>query len=245
MTKNVPADRRVGLSDLLEDLFGLSLRGLATMWAMLANPKPAFAAARLPDWRDRNFTPSIRLVLSLLALLTAIRFLWTGENSLMYGSTLDALKAAGAANSDELAREQTEQILDNFVWIYPIAFLTFLGIITAITPVWGKGTSIATRIRLGFLAIIPSVFLSVLMTVSVGFLADDMLSWMMIAPILLGWILDFATPLRGGIAGASTGVRLGKAALFATGTFIGGMAANLGAFIGAQFWIDWSAALPF
>ena len=54
--------RKVGGDDLIEDMFGLNLRGLKTLWVMFASPRKGYEAARSPDWMDRSYTPSIRLL---------------------------------------------------------------------------------------------------------------------------------------------------------------------------------------
>ena len=60
-----PAPRDPGLNDMAEDLFGLSLRGLATIRDSFLRPADLFSAARTPDWQGR-YTPSVRLVISLI-----------------------------------------------------------------------------------------------------------------------------------------------------------------------------------
>ncbi|MEL6258307.1 MAG: hypothetical protein AAFQ67_04530, partial [Pseudomonadota bacterium] len=55
------------LDELIQDAFGLNIRGVQTLWALLAHPSRVFTAAQSIDWAGR-FTPSIRLAFSIVAL---------------------------------------------------------------------------------------------------------------------------------------------------------------------------------
>ncbi|PHR92137.1 MAG: hypothetical protein COA69_09010 [Robiginitomaculum sp.] len=68
----------IGFDDFLEDLFGLNIRGLKTLWTSFANPKAYFQACSSPNWHDK-FTPSFRLWFTLSALTVFLQFFWGGN----------------------------------------------------------------------------------------------------------------------------------------------------------------------
>ena len=76
----VPAKRaQPGLNDMAEDIFGLSLRGLSTIWETITKPAIVFTAARTPDWNQR-YTPSLRLVTSIIAVMMLLRIFWAARS---------------------------------------------------------------------------------------------------------------------------------------------------------------------
>lgn len=230
-----PKDK-VGLDDIVEDAFGLNVRGLQTLWAMIVRPAKVFEAARSPDWSARSYTPSIRLVFSLLAVLTAIRFLWASDGSMFYETTVLAIEQAGSSAFGTDIDAATEALMDIYVVIFPLAMIGLHIGGSSFTFVWGKGTKFPARLRLYFLAIVPSTIYTVFLTVGMSFASLDFYTALMALTILGTWVLDFATSLRGGVQAKSKVMRALKAAIFAMVSFTIGMAANFGAFIGAQFW---------
>lgn len=227
---------KVGVDDILEDAFGLSMRGLHTLKASFVSPAKAFAAARMPDWNDRSYTPSIRLVFSLLAVLTAIRFLWTSKDSMFYQSTVIAIEQAGTDAFGPDLDAAIASLMDIYVVIFPLAYIGFQILGALLCRVWGTGTTFPARLRLYFLGIVPSTIYTVLVTVCLSFVSYGVYLPLLGITIVGTWFLDLATSLRGGVQGSSMHVRALKAALFATMSFSMGMLANFGAFIGAQIW---------
>lgn len=234
-TVNTKKDK-VGVDDILEDAFGLSVRGLHTLKATFFSPAKAFAAARTPDWNDRSYTPSIRLVFSLLAVMTAIRFLWTSEDSMFYETTVNAIEAAGTNAFGPDLEAATSVLMDRFVVIFPLAFIGLQIIGSAICFVWGKGTGFPARMRLYFLTIIPSTLLTLILTVMMAFVSDPYYVPFVATTMVGTWILDATTALRGGVQASGPAGRIAKAALIALVSFTMGMSANMLGFVGAQIW---------
>lgn len=234
-TTETPKDK-VGLDDIVEDAFGLNVRGLQTLWAMIVRPAKVFEAARSPDWEARSYTPSIRLVFSLLAVLTAIRFLWASDGSMFYETTVLAIEQAGSTAFGTDIDAATEALMDIYVVIFPLAFIGMQIVGSAICFVWGKDTRFPARLRLYFLAIIPSTISTVILTIALSFVTLELYTPFLAVSILGSLFLDLMTSLRGGVQAGSKGIRTLKATIFAMVSFTMGMVANFGAFIGAQFW---------
>jgi len=68
----------LSMESVVEDLFGLNLRGLRSIAKLWVRPRDYFTAAKAVNWND-TFTPSIRLWLFFFALFSAFKFLWVGN----------------------------------------------------------------------------------------------------------------------------------------------------------------------
>lgn len=227
---------KVGVDDIVEDAFGLNVRGLATLWTMFAHPVRAYAAARSPNWNDRSYTPSIRLVFSLMAVLTAVRFLWTSDESIFYQTVLMSIEQAGSTSFGPDLDVAAEALINRFVVLFPLTFIGLHIIGSALCFTWGKGTRFPERLRLYFLAIIPSTVFMVLLTGLMSFLTLETF-YVTTAIVMFGsWLLDAVTALRGGIQADAGYMKIMKALVFASFSFTAGLAANFAAFIGAQIW---------
>tara|TARA_X000000950_G_scaffold203679_1_gene245083 strand:- start:70944 stop:71696 length:753 start_codon:yes stop_codon:yes gene_type:complete len=205
----------LGMDDLSEDMFGLSLRGLRTMWTVFASPKKIFEAARSPDWQSYRFTPSLRVVFSILAVITGLRFIWIGPDSALVQSTLLHLLETGAVSTEEEARAVTKTILDRYILIFPFAMMLIHFLAGTVLHIWGKGTSAVLRIRLYFTAVIPNTLLSLLLLMPLSTISIEEYSKYSLLVVLVTFSADLITALRGGVAGKAIWVRIGKALLFA------------------------------
>ncbi|MAK60133.1 MAG: hypothetical protein CMK09_04065 [Ponticaulis sp.] len=228
---------KVGMDDLVEDMFGLNVRGLHTIWAMYRRPARVFETARDPDWGHRRYTPSIRLVFSLLAAMTALRFLWTGEDTYLYQVTADIVFATGDFATRALADAFTEKLMDTFVFAFPLVFM-FLHVLAALVlPLWGKGTAMVLRIRLYFLALIPGAVFSLFMTTSLGVTSETI--WFVNSILMMGGVLtlDFSTAMRGGVAGQGVFGKIVRATVFALVSLFISMSTNMIAFSISSAWV--------
>ena len=85
---------KIGFDNLLEDIFGLNIRALKTIGVLFKSPGKYFKAAKTPDWTDR-YTPSFRVWFGLMAMLVALKFLYTTEANIMidaYAGILEHLR---------------------------------------------------------------------------------------------------------------------------------------------------------
>ena len=164
-----PADddmsRASGWDALLDDLFGLNVRALASMWAILATPRKVFAAARDADWLGK-YTPSIRLVFTLIAAMVFLRFLWGGENSALHQMTKSGLTESNVLGYGDMDTF-TQDYLGLWLVMFPFSYFFVHGLMALLVRIWGKGTRAPVRLRLYFAALLPGLLLGVLSTVAI------------------------------------------------------------------------------
>lgn len=226
-----PAREETSAELLVEDIAGLNLRGLRTLRDLFIRPRQVFRAARESDWGGR-YTPSIRLVFSLLILMTLLRFLWASEDSLMTAVFQQSLVRAGLEPA--VAEVETARVFNAYVTAFPVVVILLHFLAASLLRVWGAGERTATRVRLYFLAITPNMSISVI--------------WLLFTPLMtlgtfLYWTgtlsvialtLDASTAWRGGTGGETAFGRGWRAGLLALTSFIVTTFGNTAAFIGAQ-----------
>ncbi|MFC6198676.1 hypothetical protein [Ponticaulis profundi] len=232
-----PKPTPIGLNEIAEDAFGLSLRGFRTMWIALRKPQRVFDAARSLDWLGGRFTPSVRLVFSILAVMTALRFLWAGEQSVLYGMVDLAVGSANAFSEHMAHEEFVESLLDHFVFFFPLTYMALHVLAVLGLRIWGRGTGYALRLRLHFVALIPSTLFTLIGTPA--FSAFSAESWRIIGPVFMVALLaiDFTTVMRGGAAGAGTFGKVWRSGLFALVNFVISFITNTLAIMLAQIWM--------
>lgn len=216
----------LGLDQLVEDFFGLNIRGFRTIRQMFTRPRKAFEAARDPDWCGQ-YTPSVRLVFSILTALGFLRFFWAGEETVFYQSFSQGFIDG---SSEALGTEAERAALANdalgvYAASIPFAYLAAHGAMSQVMRVWGAGTGGVARLRLYMLAIVPSMTFTFFTSLLLPFVGGVMNLFGIVA--FLGvMILDFVTALRGGVEATSRARRIGKAAVFVIGTVIATLIAS-------------------
>ncbi|MEM0928932.1 MAG: hypothetical protein AAGI89_06535 [Pseudomonadota bacterium] len=205
----------IGFGSLVEDIFGLNIRGLITIRDSVVSPQRVAEAARDKDWVGR-YTPSIRLVFFLLTLTGVLRFLWAPEDGDLTADLIASFQDRALEGRDAV------QAADQF-WAIHGALFPFLAVALVILAasfvrVWGAGTSLALRVRLHMMVLIPSCAFSVL-AISAFALYDR--SWqhgfIVITAVSLSaaMLIDFVVATRT-VAATSTIGKVVKAFLFAS-----------------------------
>ncbi|MEM1379682.1 MAG: hypothetical protein AAGH41_03555 [Pseudomonadota bacterium] len=210
---------QLGLDELVDDVFGLNVRGLKTIIDTLVRPRLVFDAARQADWSGA-YTPSLRLVFSILTVLGFFTFFWAGEDTAFY----QVLEKAITLNADTplTAEEMNAQITRTF-GIYsaalPFVLIIIHGLFSQIIRVWGQGTPGVARLRLHMTAIVPGLVLTLLSTLATPFVPDLMIT---LTLVLLAAVLfaDAATAWRGSVVAQGKGSRLMKSLVFAIGSSV-------------------------
>lgn len=221
----------LGNSDLVEDVFGLNLRGLRTIWDMFRRPSTVYTAARDRAWSSR-YTPSVRLVFSLLAFTSVLQFIWAGEGSSFHNQVVNQVLASERAGTSEGAVEAADNILDVFVGVFPFFVLACHGILASFLNVWGQGAGLVLRIRLYFLTIVPNGTISAL-SIFLGLLIEDFQTSAGIFLLMLGGLLDLVTAYRGGVSGNTVRDKVWRAGLMAVCSMIAYFTASNLAFLAA------------
>ena len=206
----------VGWNDLTEDVFGLSVRGIVTLRDLILRPGKVFAAARRKAWGER-YTPSLRLVASLIAVMLLLRVFWAAEDSAMYQNVLRALQIA--AEGDPTIGDPATLASRYFAaWAlcFPVAYFLFHLIAAASTRIWGSGTDTVVRFRLYFAALIPGLAFAILGLVALPFQTSFQAIAFSSTVISVAAVIYAATVYFGlRHAGMGVGARLWRGGLFA------------------------------
>lgn len=237
-SENATRPKNVGASELIEDMFGLNVRGVHTIWQMFHCPEKVFTSARKADWDDRRYTPSIRLVFSLFAAMAALRFLWSGSESYFYNVTTDLAINTGEFATEAAARAFTDDVLETFAIVFPFALMLAHFVASLLLHVWGGKTPAAVRIRLYFSAIVPGCLFSLFMTALMGVTTEGSWFWVTGMMVLVVFALDFSTGMRGGVAGTTTAGRVARAGLVALVSLLVENTANILAFSASSAWVS-------
>lgn len=201
---------------LLNDIFGLNIRGLKTLWFTFAKPARVFDVARQGNWTTAGLTPTIRLLFSVFALLAAFRFFWAKEDGFLFQAVLQAVNAqtdtAQNLPQNVDASAVTSNILSTIVLVLPVAMTIGLVLGGSALSVWGKGTRATQRIRLFFTAIIPGYTLNALFTITLlSAISQQFLLIFSFLILFMQLVIDTITSLRGGVVAGSTQWRFAKA----------------------------------
>ena len=217
MQKDKPRTSSADLSydSMAEDLFGLNIRGLKSIFTAWTRPRAYFAAARTPEWSDK-FTPSIRLWLSFFALFSALKFWWFGSNEGMIGAFATGFENAGLPLPEGVTYKDVgkEAVLSVFGWIPAIQIISMF-LLSLVYPFWGERTTVALRQRYLFIIVIPSASVMPLFLSIMLFVPQNMISAYGVLLAVVAFIIDFQTGYRGAFAGVSRFGRAWRAGLLA------------------------------
>lgn len=203
----------LSMESVVEDLFGLNLRGLRSIAKLWTRPRDYFTAAKAADWNDR-FTPSIRLWLFFFAVFSAFKFLWLGSGEGM----IEAFANGFAEARIQLPLGQTYPDIGKEAVLFFFGLLPFLQIIGTIIiafiyPFWGERTTIALRQRYFFGVIVPSASLGPIFMTVMMFMPSNSLTAYGFALALIVFIIDFQTGYRGAFSNVSGISRAWRAGL--------------------------------
>lgn len=230
------------LDSLIEDVFGLNLRGLKTLWQLIINPTEVFESARITDWR-RRYTPTIRLTFSVITVFMLLSFFWAAEDGPFYQLILLQLEEAAQTNPD---LPPPDQVLDAFFaaysFAYPFVYMIIHALIGAVVFLWGSGTGWVTRIRLYFALLVMGMTFSLFIMVFSPMIERDLFALYALTSFGLTYVIYSLTYVRG-MWGTYAPLGLGVRAL-AVGFIIsvGDVLVSSGASICASFWINWTVS---
>ena len=228
----------LGFDDLSEDIFGLSVRAFHTVVTVFSKPKEAFAAARLADWNDRRFTPSIRLVFSVMALLTAVRFLWAGDTSILYETVKFSVDESMEFASESARLAYLDQLLDAFVVAFTPTFMACHIVAALLLRIWGKGCSFALRLRFYFLGLLPGTIFSLFSVIGMSHLHFGLWAAYGLISIIVIFALDFLTVFRGGVTGNTLLAKAWRSVLFGLTSLVVSIATNIVSVTVAQIYLE-------
>lgn len=222
--KSIKAD------EFIDDLFGLNIRGLRTIAAVILHPRRYFDAALEPHWGDR-YTPSIRLWFSLMAVWAVLQFIWLGDESPFVNVYAEGLREAGVVPVEgETFLDMGKGVASWFFGLIPVVQVLAVLALSTIYGFWGRRTSLALRQRLVFAVTIPGSCFMVLSMLPMSRIPADQISTagLILAGVLA--LIDFITGYRGAFAHLSGFGRLWRAGLLAVTLW----AVNVGVNIAVQ-----------
>lgn len=212
----------LGIDDLVEDLFGINIRGLKTIWTLIRRPWLYFEAAKTPKWQDQ-YTPSIRIWFAIFAIGTFFQFVWIGENSPMFLQYVDMMTVIATEANVTLA-ENGEMIDMNFFdpnepakilvkysqLFLPLGYVICMLIVAALFHSWGERLSFVVRLRNIFAIIIPGSILGFLFAMATIKVPADIFQYINLGGVLLMMISYFLVAYFGPFREMAGGVRLGR-----------------------------------
>ncbi len=219
-----PGISKIGLDNLLEDIFGLNIRALKTIGVLFKSPFNYFEAARTPEWENK-YTPSFRVWFGLVAMLVALNFIYNNDRSAMTSGYTDvieqmipeitkgvqAAKAKAGEPPVQISLDAGKAAKDMGKWVmvyYPFAYIPFMALIGIFVRFWGRQVTYVTRLRYLFGVVVPSVAFMLLSTFFFIFISTESLMWISALSIICVMALDFITAYRGPFKAMDAGKRL-------------------------------------
>jgi hypothetical protein len=206
---------RVSADDIVQDLFGLNLRGLRSIWTLVVRPRHYFEAATYADWQGR-FTPSVRLWLSLLAIFSLLKVWFISADSPLVAAYADGFRAARVMPVEGETFESLGQAAA--LWTFGLVpFLQFAAmfLIATIYPIWGEKTNFALRQRYLFGIVTPSATLGLFLVIAMVLVPPSLITAYAFAMAAVSFIVDTVTGARGVFGSRGAAGRLWRAALLA------------------------------
>ncbi len=209
------ASRDLSLDSVAEDLFGLNVRGVQSIFAVWSRPREYFAAARTPNWHDK-YTPSIRLWLSFFALFSALKYWWFATSAGMVGAFASGFENAGLNLPADMSYRDVgaEAALWVFGWV-PVVQIVSMLIMALIYNFWGERTTLALRQRYLFAVMIPSASLMPIFLTLMLLVPPHLMTAYGILLAAAAFFVDFQTGFRGGFKEVSRTGRAWRAGLLA------------------------------
>lgn len=230
-------DHAIAFDDFLEDLLGLNVRGLKSIYTIFVDPQSYFSSAKLPDW-GKTYTPSVRLWLSIVAITFFFKFLWADISSAAIRYIALQFKEFEIMLPGQITYEMAAETYAQWWFAYlPFTNLVGLFLLASIWPFWcGQPTTLALRARYIYAAVIPSSCVSIFTFVGSTWLHVDYFYFYTLCLYGLSFGLDLLTLLRGVFI--SAGAAVWRASALAAALLVVNIMASHGAQLGAQITIS-------
>lgn len=207
--------RLSGWDALLDDLFGLNVRAVRTLGVAFTRPARLFTAARDADWLGK-YTPSLRLVFTIIAATVVLRFLWASDDSPLTQSIVAYLKDVPPEDlpvADPVVAAR--MLMNQFLVLFPFTYFGCHFLTSLLVRIWGKGTPTPVRIRLYFAGLLPALGLGMVLTVPYGLVPVESLDLFTLGISVLA-VLVYVTTVFFGLAPVhGAGARSWRSLLFA------------------------------
>lgn len=228
-----PDINSINYDALLNDVFGVNLMGLKSLWVSFRNPKFYFKASSFLDWQNK-LTPAFRLWFTLVALTFFFQFFWAGNSSSTLQMAISQLEATPNLPEGVSAEIAAREYLKWSFGFLPFTLAACLFLLAAIFPFWGEKLNFAVRQRRLFITIIPGTFLAIFSTVALGTAPLTFFLPLIVLTYGLSFFLDSLTAYRGAFIIRSKIGRLWRAVMLGFAVFLTSLLAGLMANIGAM-----------
>lgn len=206
---------RVGYDDLLEDTIGLNIRGLKTLATVILKPRRYFTAAADPDWYGL-YTPSIRLWLSVVAIIFFFRFFWGAQASPLIEAMESQLAGSGLPLPEGMTyADAALEVGQLYFALSPVFMAVIYSLLGAVWPFWARKTSLPLRERFLFAAILPSTVFVLITTLLLAVVPAQNVVAFSFVSVGVSALIDAQTLFRGAYTGQGLFGRLWRAGLLA------------------------------
>ncbi|WND02012.1 hypothetical protein QGN29_10685 [Temperatibacter marinus] len=211
--KNNPKDLATG--EIVEDVLGLDMRGLKSIYALWVKPREYFQAAKQANWNN-IYTPSVRLWLFFFALFSVLKFWWLENNPAMIGAYIVGFEEARLTEPEGVSFEEiAQEMLQLTFAILPFLQIAVLGLLSFVYPFWGRPLSRALRQRYFFAIMIPSASLMPVLLTGMVFITSEYIELYSYSLALTAFLLHFMVSYRGVFYDFTLGKRLFLSGLMA------------------------------
>lgn len=221
-----PELKRISYDALLDDVLGLNIMGLKSLWQCFINPRAYFRASRYLDWQGK-FTPSFRLWFTLVAITFFFQFFWAGSTSATLQVAISQLEAGASLPEGVTSKMAAKEFLRWSFGFLPFILAFCLFLLAACISFWGDRLSFAERQRRLFIIVIPSTFLSIFLTIALGVAPMEHFAPLLILTYAGAFILDSLTAYRGAFEVPSAGGKIWRAMILGVLTLVTSLLAGL------------------
>lgn len=216
----------LGFDDLVEDTFGLNLKGVQSILVLFRKPQAYFEAALDPDWL-KTYTPSIRLWFSVTAVIFFFNFLWADTDASTIQAMITSLDESGMELPAGVTSETAALTLARWWFGFlPFTTMAFYLVLGYLWPWWGRPLTATLRIRNVFATVVPGTVLTLFTTLGMAWLPASWFLPYYVLVILMVFAVDSATAWRGLFTGLSGWARHGRALLLGGATALAALTAS-------------------
>lgn len=227
---------KIGFDGFLEDLFGVNIRGLKTLWISFVNPKAYYEACDAPDWQNK-FTPSFRLWFTLSAITVFLQFFWGGNDSTMIEAFTRDFQSSTTPLPEKVDPRAAAITFSRWYFgLLPVITAVFLLIFPAIFRAWNKKAFYVRRQRYVFVSVLPGTAIAGLFAMLNRYIPADQISAFANFSLFVFGAVSFITAFRGAFPEATLTGRVWRAGLLSaclcTIAFISAVVAVILAIVG-------------
>ena len=225
-SKEQPDVKSIGFDNLVEDVFGLNIKGLKTIWTLFRRPAKYFTAAKTAEW-ENEYTPSFRVWFGIMAITTGLQFIWGSKTSPFYKTFLEQIAAfpeqfkrgyshGGRHDTSHItydafdADAMTQVFLKWYFVFTPFMIIAWFALLAFIFRAWGEKLTYVVRIRYIFASIVTGSFIGLMWTLGTITVPQSHFMFVNLMGMLIMIGAFIYTIYCGAFADIETGERIGR-----------------------------------